>query len=166
MPSWLMAHIELVTTIAAPRDRCFDLARSVDAHVHSTRGTSERAIAGRLTGLLALDEEVTWRAKHGGFWLTLTSRITTFDRPNHFRDAMTRGPLKRLVHDHYFVDDGQGGTLMRDVFDFSAPLGFLGRLAESLWMTRHFRSFLEVRNRELKALAESDAWRQFVPGET
>ena len=76
---------------------------------------------------------------------------------------MTRGPLRRLVHDHYFADEGDRGTLMRDVFDFAAPLGLLGGLAEALWLTRYFRRFLEVRNRELKSLAESEAWRQFVP---
>ena len=158
-----MALVELVTLVAAPRDRCFDLARSVDAHVHSTRDTGECAIAGRLTGLLALDEEVTWRARHLGLLLTLTSRITAFDRPSHFRDSMRRGPLERLVHDHFFADDGHGGTVIRDVFEFAAPLGVLGRFAETLWLKRYFRRFLETRNRELKALAESDAWKQFVP---
>jgi ligand-binding SRPBCC domain-containing protein len=158
-----MALLELVTSVAAPRDRCFDLARSVDAHLRAAHGTGERAVEGRLSGLLALDEVVTWRAKHLGLSLTLSTRITAFDRPSHFQDSMVRGPLARMVHDHYFADDGRGGTLVRDVFDFLAPLGPLGRLAEAWWLTRHFRRFLEERNRELKAIAESEAWRQFLP---
>ena len=105
-----MACVELLTTISAPRQRCFDLARSVDVHVRSTSATEESVIAGRTAGLLALDEEVTWRARHFGMPLTLTSRITAFDPPNHFRDSMVRGPLARLAHDHYFTEDGPAGA--------------------------------------------------------
>jgi ligand-binding SRPBCC domain-containing protein len=69
---------------------------------------------------------------------------------------MTSGPLRRLVHDHYFDDDGRGGTIMRDDFEFAAPGGPFGRLAEWLWLTRHFRRFLETRNRELELLAQQE----------
>ena len=51
---------------------------------------------------------------------------------------------------------------MRDVFDYAAPLGPLGRIAERLFLTAYLRRFLEARNRELKAVPESDEWRRFV----
>ncbi len=149
-----MARITLTTHIAAPCERCFDLARSVDAHVRSTSATGERAVAGKTSGLLGPGDEVTWRARHFGVWQTLTSRVTVFDPPRHFRDSMVRGAFKRFDHDHYFTPDPSGGTLMRDVFDYTAPLGPLGWLAERLFLTRYMRRFLEARNRELKALAE------------
>ena len=76
---------------------------------------------------------------------------------------MVRGPLARLDHDHEFEDDGAGGTLMRDLFDYAAPLGLLGRLAERLFLTRHLRRFLAARNAELKRIAESDEWRRYLP---
>ena len=158
-----MTRIVVVTPVAAPRDRCFDLARSVEAHVRSTRGTRERAIAGRKTGLLELDDEVTWEATHFGVRFRLTSRITALDRPHHFRDSMTSGPLARLCHDHHFVEDGHGGTIMRDEFEFAALGGPLGRLAEWAWLAGHFRLFLERRNRELKMLAESEGWKEVIP---
>ena len=157
-----MARIELTLAIAAPVERCFDLARSIEAHLHSARGTGEEVVGGRRTGLMELGDEVTWRARQLGLRLHLQSRITAFDRPHHFRDSMVRGPLARLDHDHHFTADGLGGTVMRDVFDFAAPLGPLGRVAEWLWLTRHFRGFLVVRNEALRQLAETDAWRQFV----
>ena len=158
-----MARIETTTRIAAPRERCFDLARSVDVHVRSAAGTAERAVAGRTRGLLELHEETTWEAIHLGRRWRLTSRITAFERPERFRDSMVRGPLARLDHDHEFRDDGAGGTLMRDVFDYAAPLGLLGRLAERLLLTRHLRRFLDARNAELKRIAESDEWRSYLP---
>jgi len=115
-----------------------------------------------MSGLLGFGDQVTWRARHFGVWQRLTSRITAFDRPTHFRDSMVRGAFQRLDHDHFFTADG-GGTLMRDVFDYRAPLGPLGWLAERLFLTQYLRHFLETRNDELKAVAESSAWKEFVP---
>lgn len=158
-----MARIELTTRIAAPVERCFDLSRSVDLHLHSTSRSDEVAIAGRRSGLLEAGEEVTWRAKHLGIRQTLSTRITAYDRPRHFRDSMVRGAFARFDHDHVFEDDGHGGTLMRDVFDFDAPLGPLGWLAERIFLTGYMRRFLEARNRTIREVAESDDWKRFLP---
>lgn len=158
-----MARIELTTRIAAPRARCFDLSRSVEFHTRSTAATGETAVAGRMDGLLGPNEEVTWRARHFGVTQTLSTRITAFSRPAHFRDTMIRGAFARFDHDHHFDDDGHGGTVVRDVFDYRAPLGPLGRVAEWLFLTRYMRRFLETRNAEIKGAAESDAWRRFLP---
>ena len=158
-----MARIELTLHIAAPLERCFDLARSVELHTRSTSSTGERVIAGRTSGLLELNAEVTWEARHFGLWQTLTSRITALERPTHFRDSMVRGAFKRFDHDHYFSADRGDCTVMRDVFDYSAALGILGWLAAQLFLTRYMRRFLEARNREIKAVAESNSWSQFLP---
>jgi len=112
---------------------------------------------------MTLGDEVTWRARHFGVWFTLTSRITAYDRPKHFRDRMVRGPLARLDHSHEFAADRQGGTAMHDVFDFAAPAGPLGRVVEVLFLNAYFKRFLKKRNQILKTVAESDAWRQFIP---
>lgn len=157
-----MARVDLSLHIGAPPDRCFDLARSVDAHVHSTAATGERAVAGKTTGLLGLGEEVTWRAQHLGVRQHLTSRITAFDRPRHFRDTMVRGAFARFDHDHHFTP-ADDGTLVRDVFDYRAPLGPVGWLAERLFLTAYMRRFLLRRLHALKALAESDGWTRFLP---
>lgn len=155
-------RIELSLQVAAPPSLCFDLARSVDAHVRSTTSTSERAVGGRTTGLLELGDQVTWRARHLGVWQHLTSRITIFDRPRHFRDSMVRGAFARVDHDHYFNPVGDG-TLMVDVFDYRAPFGLLGWLAERLFLSAYMRRFLLTRMHELKAIAESSGWVEFVP---
>jgi len=159
-----MPRVILTTHIRAPSERCFDLARSVELHVQSTAGTGEAAIAGRTSGLLELGDEVTWRARHFGIAMKLTSRIVGYERPGYFRDSMVRGPFARLDHDHHFAEDGRGGTVMRDVLDFAAPLGPLGRIVARVALTRHLRRLLVARNRVIKAVAESDAWRAFVAG--
>lgn len=150
-----MARIELALFVAAPPERVFDLARDVDAHVASTPGTEERAVGGKTTGLLVLDDEVTWEARHFGVMQRLTSRITAFDRPRHFRDSMVKGAFRRFDHDHFFEPEGEG-TRCRDVFDFDAPLGPLGRLAEWTFLERYMRRFLETRMQLLKEMAEKE----------
>lgn len=157
-----MARIELQTEIAAPRQRCFDLARSVDLHVWSAARTGEAVVGGRSAGLLELGEQVVWRARHLGVRWTMAVRISAFDPPGHFRDSLVRGPLLRMDHDHYFAEAVAGTTLMRDAFEYRAPYSVLGRAAEVLLLDRHLRAFLERRNQALKAVAESDAWRQFL----
>ena len=129
----------------------------VELHAQSAVATGEAAVGGRRHGLLELNDEVTWRARHLGIWQTLRSRIVAYDRPGHFRDSMARGPFARLDHDHYFAEDGRGGTVMRDVFEFAAPLGLLGRVAERLVLTRYLCSFLKARNLAIKSAAESDS---------
>ena len=156
-----MAIITVEIDIAAPPDLCFDLARSVDAHVASAGSTRERAVAGVTSGLLNLNDQVTWRGRHFGLTQELTSRISAFDRPRYFRDEMVRGAFRRLVHDHYF-DPIPHGTRMRDVFEFNAPYGLLGRVAEGVVLTRYLRRFLEERAAVLKQLAQSGEGRRFV----
>jgi ligand-binding SRPBCC domain-containing protein len=153
--------IELVTHIEAPRELCFDLARSIELHEHSTWSTGERAVAGRTSGLLELGDQITWRARHFGVWQNLTGRISAYDRPSHFEDVMLKGAFARLRHDHFF-DTATSGTIMRDVMEFSAPLGPLGWLAERLFLAAYMRRFLESRNRVLKAVAESGEWTKYL----
>jgi len=150
-----LPRLELTVEIDAPPERCFDLARSVEAHVHSTATSGERAVAGVTTGLLGPGDFVTWEARHFGVRQRLTSRITAFDRPRHFRDSMVRGAFARFDHDHFFEATAGGGTLMRDVFDYAAPLGPLGRAAERLFLSAYLERFLRQRADALKRLAES-----------
>jgi ligand-binding SRPBCC domain-containing protein len=146
-----VALIELETFIAAPRERCFDLSLSVELHLDSTAATRERAIAGKTSGVLALDDWVTWQAWHFGLPLRLSVQITQPDRPGSFRDEMIRGPLRRLRHDHRF-EEVEGGTLMIDRFQFA-----LLPLLDSLALTPHFTKFLVGRNGLIKRAAEGDA---------
>ena len=157
-----MPTIRLTTHIAAPVERCFDLARSIDLHAQSLTRSGERAIGGVTAGLIGPGESVTWQAMHFGVRQRLTSRITAYDRPRHFRDSMVRGAFRRFDHDHHFEPDGHGQTVLRDVFDFEAPLGPLGRLAEATFLTRYMRRRLAERNAVLKQVAESEAWGAFL----
>ena len=156
-----MAIVRLQTLIQAPIERCFDLARSIDLHTLSMTKQHEKAVAGRTEGLIEPGDVVTWQARHFGITQHLTSKITCFDRPHHFRDSMVAGAFRRFDHDHFFEAQGRT-TLMRDVFDYQAPLGILGRMAERLFLTRYMTTLLRVRNEVIKEVAEGDRWSELV----
>ena len=148
-----MQTVTIDLWIDAPIERCFDAARDLDLHITSMQHTNERAVAGKTTGLIELDEEVTWRGRHFGVTQHFTSRITAFDRPRHFRDEMQRGAFRSFVHDHFFVAEN-GSTQMTDVLMFSAPLGFLGSLAEMLFLRRYLERLLRTRAEAIRAAVE------------
>jgi len=153
--------IRLETRIAAPARRCFLLALSIDLHMDSTAGTRERAVAGVTTGLIAHGESVTWRGRHFGLMLQHTSKIARYEPPVFFQDVMTAGAFKSFVHDHRFQQHG-GVTVMQDELKFSAPLGVLGSMAESLVLRSYLACFLRERNQFVKQVAESEMWRKNI----
>lgn len=156
-----MPIIYLETRINAPRERVFDLARCIDLHETSMATHGETAVAGVTTGLIGLGQSVTWRAKHFGVWQRLTSQITQYDRPTHFRDTMITGAFKRFDHDHHFGNDGNC-TRMIDVFDYTSPLGVLGFIVDAVVLKCYMERLLEERNWVIKAIAEFERWRQFL----
>ena len=157
-----MPRFELRTAIDAPPGRVFDLARSIDLHTVSMGAHHETAVDGVTTGLIGMGESVTWQARHFFVTFRVTSKITAFDRPRHFRDEMTSGPFTRFAHDHYF-EPSDDGTVMRDVFDYKSPLGIFGALADALFLQRHMVRLLEERNVVAKRVAESADWRRYLP---
>jgi ligand-binding SRPBCC domain-containing protein len=149
-----MPKIILTTIVNAPIEKVFDLSRSIDLHIESTKQTGEKAIAGKTSGLIGLGEIVTWRAKHFGIWQTLTSKITEFDSPNLFVDEMMGGAFKSFRHEHWFATSGDQ-TIMKDIFEFESPLGIFGRLFNKLILIHYMTELLEERNRVIKEAAES-----------
>lgn len=122
-----MPTIHLTTFIAAPPAICFHLSRSMELHQKSVAGTGEKAVAGTTTGLLNLDEWVTWEAVHFGIKQQLTSKISAYNFPNHFRDEQVKGAFRYFKHDHYFSPLASG-TQMKDLFEFESPYGIFGRI--------------------------------------
>jgi ligand-binding SRPBCC domain-containing protein len=156
--------LEEITIIKAPIERCFDLARSVEVHLAGNIHWGEKAVAaaGVTSGLVALGQRVTWRAKHFAVWHALTSEITAMNRPVFFQDVMMQGPFRSMKHDHFFRAQSDVETEMRDVFAFEAPLALLGRLVEITFLGRYMEDLLRERNAVLKRVAESEEWRKYL----
>jgi len=149
-----VAEIRVETVIDASASRCFDLARSLSAHVSTTGSSHERVVSEHSHDLLEMGEEVTFEARHFGVRQRLTSRIVAFDFPRSFSDQMIRGAFKSLRHEHIFETLPSGDCRMTDVMEFESPLGFLGRIADSLVLKGYMTAFIRKRGDALKKLAE------------
>lgn len=156
-----MQTIRLETQIAAPAARCFLLSLNIDLHMDITARTRERAIAGVTHGLIGPDETVTWEGRHFGLRLRHTSKIVIYDAPRFFCDVMMEGMFRSFRHEHHFSESA-GETIMRDVLEFSAPMGWLGMLAERLILRSYLHGFLVERNAMIRQVAESDRWRAYL----
>ncbi len=157
-----MATIILETLINTPIKRCFDLSRSIDLHKISTAKTQEEAIDGRTAGLIEEGEFVTWRAVHLGIRQNLTVIITKVESPHYFRDEMVKGAFKSMYHEHIF-EEQNGQTLMKDIFVFESPLGFIGKAFNILFLTNYMKGFLVERNAVIKQIAEGEDWKKLLP---
>lgn len=160
-----MPRIKLTTEIEADIHVVFDLSRSIDLHKISAAKTNEKAIDGKVSGLIGLNESVTWKARHFGVYQRLTSKVTEFDRPNHFVDEQESGIFKFFRHEHHFRSTDQG-TEMIDIFDYRSPCGILGNFADRLFLKRYMTTFLEKRNKVIKEFAESEKWKTILTTNT
>jgi ligand-binding SRPBCC domain-containing protein len=156
-----MPIIKIETAINSTIEICFDLSRSIDLHQISTAATKEKAIAGKTSGLINLDEYVTWEATHFGISQKLTSKITQFNRPFHFRDEQLHGIFKYFIHDHTFEAAG-GKVIMADLFDFQSPYWLAGKLFNTIILTGYLRKLLLQRNQVIKEYAEGDRWKALI----
>jgi len=101
-----------------------------------------------------MNESVTWRAKHFGITQMLTGKITAFNFPYSFTDEMVTGSFKTFKHQHIFTE-ANGLVTMTDVFDYKSPYGFLGKIADVLFLEKYMAALLTERNRVVKQYAEN-----------
>ena len=80
-------------------------------------------------------------------WIAL---ITEFEWNHHFADVQKKGPFKRFRHRHEFrpeVQNGVAGTMVRDVVEYDPGFGFLGGLAQRLFIAHHLQRTFAYRQR-------------------
>lgn len=156
-----MPVIEIKTKVHSTAEICFDLSASIELHQLSTSRTKEKAIAGTTAGIIKLNETVTWQAVHFGINQKLTSIISEYQRPYHFRDEQLTGAFKYFKHDHYFEKQGDG-TLMTDRFEYESPFGIFGKIFNKLVLTSYMKKFLLERNSVIKEFAETEKWKSIL----
>jgi ligand-binding SRPBCC domain-containing protein len=148
-----MTKITLRTIIHAPLEICFDLSRSIDLHIESTKQSNEKAIDGRTSGLIEEGEFVTWEATHFFIRQRLTTRIVEMKKPNYFKDVMVNGAFKSMGHEHHF-QSSNGSTVMIDQFCYEVPFRFMGKVFDYLILKGYMTRLLVTRNEMIKKVAE------------
>jgi len=155
-----MPFIHLTTFIAAPQERVFDLSRSVALHKSSMKDHDEKIVDGTMSGLMNLNDTVTWTAKHLFKQRRLKIRITKLNRPEYFIDEQEAGDFKLMKHEHYFKPI-ENGTIMIDQFHFETR-GFMGSLVNKFYLEKYMTQLLKLRNKMIKAMAEGNGWKQYL----
>ena len=146
--------------INAPIDRCFLLATNVEL-VGRTLGM--KAIEGKTSGLLAVDDRLLWAGWKFGVPQMHESLISQYERPAFFQDTMERGRFKRYQHDHYFYEMDER-TVLNDKIRFTMPLGILGRMVGKFILVPYLSKRLRRRLVLLKRVAESrQEWLKYLP---
>ncbi|MFB9077473.1 SRPBCC family protein [Flavobacterium procerum] len=151
-----MTTIYLTTKINASKKIVFDVSRNIDIHQQSASKSKEKAIAGITSGLINLNETVTWRGKHFGFYLTHKSRISAMSFYDYFVDEMEEGKFKSFKHKHHFKETN-GVTIMTDLLQYETPFGIFGKCFDVLFLKKHLIKFLLERNKTLTVMAEKES---------
>ena len=130
-----MTKIKLETIIKAPIETDFNNCRNIDLHIKSTQQTNEKAIAGKVSGLIEKGEIVTWQGKHFGLQLQHQSLISELIFPFYFEDIQIKGHFKYFKHQHFFeqVDEH---TIMKDVLEYEVPFAFFGKLIDFIFIKK------------------------------
>jgi ligand-binding SRPBCC domain-containing protein len=149
-----MTTIHLITKINAPIETVFNNARDIGVHIETASKTNEKAIAGITSGLIELNETVTWEGKHFGLILHHQSKITEMKFPNYFTDEMVEGCFKTFKHEHTFAHE-KGITIMEDKLMYETPFGIFGKLFDLISLKEYLTNFLLERNQSLKILSEN-----------
>ncbi len=87
---------------------------------------------------------VIWIAEH-----------TEYAPPHLFADRQVKGPFAKWYHRHRFVDDGAGGTLLRDEIEFEPPLGILGATLAGNALRAKLEKTFAYRHAKTKEMVES-----------
>ena len=81
--------------------------------------------------------------------------ITEFEWNHHFADVQKQGPFKSFHHRHELREETRNqvkGTVVRDVIEYDVGFGWLGELAQRLFVSRQLQQTFEYRQQALEKL--------------
>jgi ligand-binding SRPBCC domain-containing protein len=91
----------------------------------------------------------------GTFPLRWVAVHTEYEPPHLFADRQVSGPFASWYHRHHFLDDGQGGTILRDEVDYELPLGRLGRFFGGRFVRGKLDRMFEYRHAQTREAIEA-----------
>ncbi len=91
----------------------------------------------------------------GPFPLRWVAEHVEYDPPRLFADTQRSGPFARWDHRHHFLDDGQGGTVLRDEVEYEPPLELLGRWLGGALIRRKLQRMFDYRHDITRRSVES-----------
>ena len=157
-----MSHKRFETRMPVSQQQLYDY--------HASGGAFERLIppwdqiriqrwkGGEATSGLSVEEqfgdisagtEVHLKVGPSPFAVSLVAKHTEHNNPNGFVDEQIRGPFSKWKHQHRFVANGDGESVLIDELDFQAPFfGWFDWLVspkiENTFQLRHLRTLMDL----------------------
>jgi ligand-binding SRPBCC domain-containing protein len=80
-----------------------------------------------------------------GIRMVWVTEITHIEEGKYFIDEQRIGPYSMWHHQH-FIEPSDAGVLMTDIVTYAPPLGFLGAMANQLFIRRQLDSIFNYRS--------------------
>jgi ligand-binding SRPBCC domain-containing protein len=82
---------------------------------------------------------------------TWVTEITHVVPQKYFVDEQRVGPYQLWHHEHH-IEAVENGVLMKDIVSYSPPLGFLGRIANTLIIRRKLEEIFDYRTKAFEEI--------------
>ncbi|MCB0407683.1 MAG: DUF1731 domain-containing protein, partial [Bdellovibrionales bacterium] len=98
---------------------------------------------------------ITYKLKIHGIPIKWKTEILEWNPQFQFIDNQLSGPYKKWHHTHSFYSTPQNGTLMQDKIIFELPMGLIGMLFTSRFVTKDIQTIFDYRTQAIRQLGES-----------
>ena len=92
-----------------------------------------------------------------GIKLKWVTEITQVSDKKFFIDEQRSGPYSIWHHEHHFKEVN-GGVEMHDILYYQAPFGFLGKLAELIFVNNKVKQIFNFREKRINELFPVKKW--------
>jgi ligand-binding SRPBCC domain-containing protein len=106
-------------------------------------------------GSLRPGSRVTLESWLGPIRLVWVAEHTEYEPGRMFADRQVHGPFTKWYHRHLFLDDGEGGTLLRDDVDYAPPLRAVGRILAGRFLEAKLKKLFDFRHETTKRIVEA-----------
>ncbi len=86
-----------------------------------------------------------------GIKMTWVTEITQVKEKDYFVDEQRIGPYAMWHHEHK-IEAIEGGVLMTDIVSYQPPFGFIGAIANKLFISNQLRRIFEFRTSAMEKI--------------
>jgi len=141
--------------IAAPPAAVFHFHERPDALAHLTPPWEPMRVI-QPPSSLQVGSRVILAGRVFGLPLRWVAIHTEYEPPRRFADRQQSGPFEHWYHRHEFVDDGAGGTLLRDEVEYVPPFGRVGGWLLDTMIQKKLARLFEYRHEVTRRLIGAD----------
>lgn len=145
------------TSINASPEAVFRFHESPDALLHLIPPWEKMTLV-ESAGSLLPGSRVVLRGRFGLLPVEWVAIHTEYNPPHLFADWQESGPFAYWYHRHHILEDGHGGTLLKDEVEYAVPLGAIGRWLGGWLVRRKLEAMFAYRHKKTKSLIESGEW--------